>query len=253
MKGIVKILVLVLVLTGGSTAVASYYSTNFDSHAVWTTVQGQDGWTSYGNSSKMYAKPASGGVSDRGLAFLSYGVGDSYAWRPISDVPDNSKVRVEFDVELSDCYVYGEIWCMGRDGTGGQAPQSFQIYINGSKDTGYQVATNQNGGNFYSVTGGMGMAIATTAHIAIDADYGTHTYTVNVQNGVNTWIKSGLSWTDTTGNNGSTDALRGLYYSGVGDQSIVVDNINVVPEPATAAILALGGMVFRLRGKRRVK
>lgn len=253
MKGIVKILVLVLVLTGGSTAVASYYSENFDSYTGWTTVQGRDGWTSYGSSSKMYVKPASGGPGDQGLAFLSYVGGVSYAWRPISDVPDNSKVRVEFDVELSDYYWYGEMWCMGRDGTGGQYPQSFEIFINGSKAEGYQVGTYQNDGKFYSVTGGMGMAIATTAHIAIDADYGTHTYTVNVQNGVNTWIKSGLSWTDTTGGNGSTDALRGLYYSGSGDQSIVVDNINVLPEPATAAILALGGMVFRLRGKRRVK
>lgn len=232
----------------GSAEAAPIYATDFQGYTNGTTVQGQDGWTSYSATSQMYVEVD--GQGKKGMYFQTLPASDKvapYAWRPFSGVPDNSQVTVEFDVRLSDYFsAYSEIWCIGRDGTGGQYPNSFSIFIAGNNETNYQVGTYQDGGSFYSITNGNVMPIATTAHINIAADYGTHTYAVNVQDGSSSWTKSGLSWADTTGTNGSTDALRGLFYSGLGGQAITVDNIvvNVVPEPASLLLLlALGGLL----------
>jgi hypothetical protein len=230
----------------GSAEAAPIYATDFQGYTNGT-VQGQDDWTSFNATSQMYVEADDQGK--KGMYFHTLPDSDKaapYAWRPFSGVPDNSQVTVEFDVRLSDFSAYSEIWCIGRDGTGGQYPSSFSIFIAGNNATNYQVGTYQDGGSFYSITKGNVMPIATTAHINIAADYGTHTYAVNVQDGSSSWTKSGLSWADTTGDNGSTDALRGLYYSGLGGQAITVDNIvvNVVPEPASLLLLlALGGLL----------
>ncbi len=256
------VVISVMAMSLGS-ANAALFETDFESYTPSTQVAGQDGWIKYDGTAAVNAYIDSSSTPHeymRDSQWLAVtGVGDvtrhanalyrpfaaqtgqvrmevlywSYfsetAWRSVSLRDSSDAEQAAVAALVGSCKHYGEgtpedpraPFFFASDAEGRQWDFSYQM----SKDNHYKIVIDAN--------------VGTQTYDAAVYLYDNSTGVVGAQ--VVSW--SGLSFASTV-----SDISR--VYVSSWDNLSLWDNFNITPEPATLAVLALGGFAVLLRRKR---
>ncbi len=249
MKKTIAVLVVLLMVVGS--AQAALFETGFEDYtADYADVVGQDGWTGWNSPAAVVATEGEDAYMP-GFNFLWIGpVGrDTQAlYRPFA--AQTGQVRLEV---LYRGYQSETSWrsISLRDSSEDNAPFAAMIGSSKNYDSGYRefFAYSGDGREWYYT--GTDIDKADVFKIVIDANVATQTYDATVSRGddyISGTFTEVASWTGVSFANTVSDISR--VYVQSWDSVSLWDNFLITPEPATLAVLALGGFAVLLRRKR---
>jgi len=177
------------------------------------------------------------------------------AYADVTDIPDGGAATYYLRVRTGDDTPdasFGLSDLTAPTGAFGDFEAQVAIVDDGDGGNGQFKLIARNGGGFEDLA--TGLVVDTWYDIWIVADNATDTYDVFFDTNVgNPDALGSLVGNDLAFRNGTTDALATLFtLAGSSDFSLNVDNVyynpDAVPEPATLALMGLGGLViFRRR------
>ncbi len=260
MKIVFALVVISVMAMGLGSANAAIFETDFESYSGGTPV-GQDGWAGWGSPNAYIDNSTLEHQYMRGYQWLgTSGIGrnTSALYRPFAAQTGQVKLEVLYSpnqsesswrsVSLRDSSATGPEWYYSSDDIAALVGTS-RKYDDPGDGGKWFFALDADGRQW--LTDGPEALKANVYKIVIDANVGTQTYdaTVNLYD-IDTGVVGAevASWTGLSFNNTVSDISRVFVQSW--DNTSHWDNFNITPEPATLAVLALGGFAVLLRRKR---
>lgn len=238
------IAVAVVMQVGDSVQASTIYSTGFESPDFHTGVlSGQDGWSQSGGFGTGDTKPFVQNTDVcTGLQAITLTSGNSTATeaRRVGDVLTGI-VTMSFDIKIFEGTTAGLSANLNVTASESSTSIWYPIIITFSTN-GNILAQNGN-----SVTdSGVAWSSSSWQNITMVADTETRTYDLIIDG---TTVLSDLGF---RGSTVSTISMIDFYMPMAGERNegMYVDNVSLIPEPATIGLLGIGGLMTLLRNKR---
>lgn len=247
MKTMVGILVASMVLpTVGFAAIS--YSTGFEDPAftVGSSIDGVDGWSDPANGSIV--RDASYNTWGTHGKYLTCWGTNAFAYAPVLDTSAQPKVNIGVDFRPADGTTGGANpnggGYIGLYGSGASNGITLIRFDSTGVDTGDIVATD--GGNDHYITLGTWTFVDdnTSYHFDFTVDNVNRTTSVSIDGGPSTV----LAWGGAFGSAVSSGTFERIWFRGGLNETramTAIDNLTIVPEPVTLALLIAGGLVIR--------